>query len=80
MPQFVTAVNRRGAKQRIPAAWLDDNSPFADQFRLPPSARASQPTLAWTRTDLRAWAAKHHIELGNATTKAAILAALTAHN
>lgn len=38
-PDFVTAVNRNGVKQYIPRHWLDPDSPFADQFRLPPSAR-----------------------------------------
>lgn len=31
-PKFVDAVNRRGARQRIPAAWLAPGSPFADRF------------------------------------------------
>ena len=42
MPKFVLAVNSRGEKQRVPAAWLEDGSPFASDFKLPPSRRASK--------------------------------------
>ena len=42
-PVFVTAVNRNGVKQRIPREWLNSNSPFARDFRLPPSAQRSTP-------------------------------------
>lgn len=42
MSQFIEAVNKRGEKQRIPAAWLEEGSPFAKQFKLPPSAAASE--------------------------------------
>lgn len=39
MPKFIEAVNSRGEKQRIPAHWLDEGSPFAADFKLPPSAK-----------------------------------------
>lgn len=38
---FIEAVNSRGEKQRIPAHWLDEGSPFAADFKLPPSAKAA---------------------------------------
>ena len=38
-PNFITVVNSNGVKQYVPRAWLDPESPFASQFRLPPSAR-----------------------------------------
>lgn len=44
MPKFVLAVNKRGEKQRIPAAWLENASPFSAEFKLPPSGRASKST------------------------------------
>ena len=40
--KFVEAVNTNGEKQRIPAAWLADGSPFAGQFKLPPSGRQAK--------------------------------------
>ena len=39
-PGFVEAVNRNGVKQVIPAAYLEPGSPFANDFRLPPSTVA----------------------------------------
>lgn len=39
MSEFVEAVNKNGVKQTIPKHWLEDGGPFADQFRLPPSAK-----------------------------------------
>ena len=40
MNGFVDAVAKAtGRKQTIPAGWLADDSPFADQFTLPPSTR-----------------------------------------
>lgn len=40
MTGFVDAVAKAtGRKQTIPADWLEDGHPFADQFTLPPSAR-----------------------------------------
>jgi len=44
MPKFVEAVNANGVKQTIPADWLDVGSPFADQFKLPPSTRTAKAT------------------------------------
>ena len=78
MTGFVTAINRRGEKQRIPADWLDERSPFAKDFRLPPSQRTGEPSADWTKNDLLAHAARHHIDVGDATTKADILQAITA--
>lgn len=39
MSEFIEAVNSNGAKQTIPQHWLEEGGPFADQFRLPPSAK-----------------------------------------
>ena len=62
MTGFVTAINCRGEKQRIPADWLDERSPFAKDFRLPPSQRTGEPSADWTKNDLLAHAARHHID------------------
>ena len=74
MSEFITAVNANGEKQRIPAHWLAEGSPFAKGFWLPPSQRAGEPSLDWTRADLIAHAEKRHVDLDGATTKADILA------
>lgn len=74
MPTFVTAVNRNGVKQRIPIAWLDEGSPFADDFALPPSVREGTPAAWWKVADLRAWAEAHRVNIDGAETKADMLA------
>lgn len=43
MSDFVDVVNKNGVKQTVPAAWLEADSPFADQFKLPPSAKDEAP-------------------------------------
>ena len=74
MSEFITAVNANGEKQRIPSHWLEDGSRFAKNFRLPPSQRAGEPSLDWTKNDLIAHAEERHVDLDGATTKADILA------
>lgn len=49
--QFTEAVNRNGIKQVIPKSWLEDGSPFAGQFRLPPSAVARRAKAAQKPAD-----------------------------
>lgn len=73
MSQFIEAVNANGVKQRIPAEWLEEGHPFAAQFSLPPSA---VPSAKWTVAALRDYATAHDIDLGDASSKADILAAI----
>lgn len=51
MPKFVLAVNSRGEKQRVPAAWLEDGSPFASDFKLPPSRRGASKSNSGEKSD-----------------------------
>lgn len=51
MPKFVEAVNANGVKQLIPAEWLEPGSPFADQFKLPPSTRNAKAPTKETKAD-----------------------------
>jgi len=50
-----------------PAVWADDSAAAAD----------SEPSESWTVPQLRAYAEERQIDLGDATKKADILAALT---
>ena len=74
MTEFVTAVNSRGEKQRIPAHWLD-HPVLAKGFRLPPSALA-EPSMSWTREELDAHASALGVDPAPYATKADLLSAI----
>jgi hypothetical protein len=72
-----------GEKQTVPIHWLEDGSPFADQFTQAPSdkqleERSETPDTTWTAKQLRAHAEQVGIDLAGASTKADILSALNA--
>lgn len=81
MSAFVTAVNKNGVEQRIPRAWLDDESPFAGDFRLSASQRQREertktPSENWTVPQLREHAEQAGDDLTGVTTKADVLSAI----
>lgn len=81
-PGFVEAVAvSTGQKQMVPAHWLDEDSPFVDQFTQTPSAkqleaRSETPDDTWTVKQLREHATQAGIDLAGANTKADVLSAL----
>jgi hypothetical protein len=69
-----------GARQTIPKHWLD-HPVLGQQFTLddPAAAAAEKPSTSWNNDRITDYAAKHEINLGDATTKAEMLAAIDAH-
>lgn len=83
MPAFIEAVNANGEKQMIPDTWLEEGSPFADQFRLAPSdrqraERTPEPSDNWTIAQLRDEAAVRGVDLTGLAKKPDLVAAFTA--
>ena len=72
--QFVTAVNARGEKQRIPAHYID-HPVLGEGFRLPPSAQAV-PSMSWTRDQLDEHATALGLDAASYATKADVLSAI----
>lgn len=75
------ARNVNGEIQRVPRAWLEEGSPFFDQFTQTPSAiqeegRSETPDESWTVAQLRHHAGQVGTDLTGATTKADILSAI----
>lgn len=76
-PDFVTAVNARGEKQRIPAHYLD-HPVLGRGFRLPPSTLAT-PSMSWNREQLDERATALGLDAASYATKADVLDAITNH-
>lgn len=81
--KFVRAYNRNGVIQRIPRAWLAEDSPFAGDFTMTPSARqveerSANPDETWTVRQLREYAGRVDLDLTGANTKADILGRISA--
>lgn len=73
--EFTTVVVKAtGIKQDIPTVWLDDPH-MMEPFALLPSDKAT-PSDKWTKEQLLAHATSHGVDLGEATSKADILAAI----
>lgn len=71
---FVTAVNARGEKQRIPAHYLD-HPVLGRGFRLPPSTLAT-PSMSWNREQLDERAIALGLDPAAYATKADVLSAI----
>ena len=73
-----------GRRQSIPKHWLD-HPVLGKQFTLTdpaekPSDPTEKPSTSWNNDRITDYAAAHDIDLGDATTKAEMLAAIDAHN
>lgn len=83
MPKFVTAYDTtNGAEHLVPERWLD-HPVLGQSFRKTPLPNAvdpdsDTPTKEWTVAQLEGYAGKRGIDLGGASKKADILAAI--HN
>lgn len=72
-----------GNKEYIPEAWTQEGHPFYGQFRQSASQRqledrTPQPSTNWTIPQLRDYAERAEVDLTGSTTKADILAAISA--
>lgn len=79
--RFVQATNANGEIQRIPPAWLKEDSPFYGQFTQTPSARQEEarsatPDETWTVRQLRDHVDGQGIEVPRSAAKADYLSAI----
>lgn len=79
--QFITAYSvATGRKHDVPEEWLDHPILGRDFRRTPSDSPAGNPFDAWTIDQLREYAATNGIDLGGATRKAELVAAITDHH
>lgn len=79
----VTAYSKTtGEKQIIPEEWLTSKNPALNRFTTDPTQPSSEleglPSDSWKVADLKAYAEDHSIDLGDATKKDDIVAAIAA--